>query len=756
MTLVLVCVNVVLVVAGKSERMNYFYGCVCRQPNGRRKESVMKQVNVKTTKGTKICILKHKVGLVIYGILLLLSIFNLPKESNAKSKQNDFDYADVCEEAVKTIQPLNVDKLDVCIKDIYNVVDTEGNLDGYSLGYFVGEEPYGYAIYSIDSSDIRAFVFYPGVENLYKELEEKAKECDEVDETELINGIVYEGGLDYATFDEEGNRVGYLSEDSEEYDDQFDEVEYDVDVVLNSEPVAQSNTDAGNSTFYYEAKSNIYQLLQPGSNEYYCIPDFGLAMISYPYINKNSPERGYTCDVVSATGCLNYLGYLYNDSIIDTYNMIFDKCITDRSKWGTNPGTNVHEALQEYLSIHNSNIKLNAEWNPSFDKFKMAFTSVNKEATPVRILADNHSVLGLSCYEVNNSRYVGIWKNWYFVDGDPNKNNPDFSGRHTDYSLMNVMYFNYDDRTSWKDKNLWCDFFDNAQSRNIKGLNTAYISGNQMVISCYVPYGTTSVAFPTWTDSNGQDDLIWHSGTIKYGTVAECTIDLNTHNKESGNYITHVYACDKNGNYAKVVGITNYVNTKINNVRIKKDKMKGYTVTCDLPTGTTSVKFPTWSDVNGQDDLIWYDGTVDNNGKGSITIDIANHNNVGGRYITHIYAYDKYNNFIACVATSVLLSTRTEIYNAKLTNSTSGVIRCSFYVPVGTDYVFLTVTASQAGRYGIRTYRLPVTSASGYISKNIYKSDHYNAAGHYSFGIEARNSNNRSLGDIAYLYTDMK
>ena len=98
---------------------------------------------------------------------------------------------------------------------------------------------------------------------------------------------------------------------------------------------------------------------------------------------------------------------------------------------------------------------------------------------------------------MNNSRYVGIWKNWYFEEGDPNKNNPDFSGQHTANSLINLMYFNYDDRALWKNKDLECFFYTDAQSRNIKELNTAYISGNQMVISCYVPYGTTSVAFPT-------------------------------------------------------------------------------------------------------------------------------------------------------------------------------------------------------------------------------------------------------------------
>lgn len=276
-----------------------------------------------------------------------------------------------------------------------------------------------------------------------------------------------------------------------------------------------------------------------------------------------------------------------------------------------------------------------------------------------------------------------------------------------------------------------------------------------MVLRCYVPYGTTSVSFPTWTAANGQDDLIWHPGTVKYGTVAECIIDLNTHNKESGNYITHVYACDKNGNFAKVSGIYNNVKTTIDNVKITKKGMKGYTVSCDLPTGTEKVRFPTWSDINGQDDLIWYDGTIDND-KGTITIDVANHNNVGGAYLTHIYAYDKYNNCIAYVGTSALLSTRTEIYNAKLTNSTSGRITCSCYVPVGTDYVFLQVAATEAGRYGVRVYNVPVSSISGYVSKPIYKSDHFDAAGIYNVYISARNSKNKSLGSSIELSADMK
>lgn len=118
---------------------------------------------------TNSCQVGKMLRIMILGILLLcLSIFFLSEESYAKANEiSNKEYVQVCEEALKIIAPINKEKLEVEIGNIYNVVDIEGNLDGYSLGYYVNNNPYGYAIYSIDSSNIREFVFYPGVENLY-------------------------------------------------------------------------------------------------------------------------------------------------------------------------------------------------------------------------------------------------------------------------------------------------------------------------------------------------------------------------------------------------------------------------------------------------------------------------------------------------------------------------------------------------------------------------------------------------------------
>jgi len=69
--------------------------------------------------------------------------------------------------------------------------------------------------------------------------------------------------------------------------------------------------------------------------------------------------------------------------------------------------------------------------------------------------------------------------------------------------------------------------------------------------------GTAYVLFPTWTDYNGQDDLIWHSGNVT-GSQGSYTVNISNHNAERGLYITNIYAYDKYGNCLSYIGA--YVN----------------------------------------------------------------------------------------------------------------------------------------------------------------------------------------------------
>jgi len=84
----------------------------------------------------------------------------------------------------------------------------------------------------------------------------------------------------------------------------------------------------------------------------------------------------------------------------------------------------------------------------------------------------------------------------------------------------------------------------------ISDVTVSQVTSKGYRVTCRVSdnVGVTSVSFPTWTPWNdGQDDLIWHEGTIS-GNIATCYINTSDHNNEIGYYVTHIYAYDLAGN----------------------------------------------------------------------------------------------------------------------------------------------------------------------------------------------------------------
>ena len=175
-----------------------------------------------------------------------------------------------------------------------------------------------------------------------------------------------------------------------------------------------------------------------------------------------------------------------------------------------------------------------------------------------------------------------------------------------------------------------------------------YGSTYKMIIK-NVRYSTglspNKVWFPTWTKNNGQDDLIWSEGTRISGTNNwEMTINIANHNKESGEYRTHIYAENDAGKRyvcqidVNVIGITSGGVT-VENLSNNKVRVKITNVMYSNGIIPNKVMFPTWTDHNGQDDLIWYEGTkILGTNDWEVIIDKSEHNNETGKYLTHVYA----------------------------------------------------------------------------------------------------------------------
>ena len=146
-----------------------------------------------------------------------------------------------------------------------------------------------------------------------------------------------------------------------------------------------------------------------------------------------------------------------------------------------------------------------------------------------------------------------------------------------------------------------------------------------------------NIYFPTWSATNGQDDIFWYKAHQKYNGTWECTVDLTKHNS-TGAYFIHAYG-EKDGEKIFLCNADAFVNslpllpalsTKVSSA------CSTMTITLSNAADYNNVYFPIWSAANGQDDIIWYNGTKDSNDNWTCTVDLTKHNSTG-TYFIHAY-----------------------------------------------------------------------------------------------------------------------
>ncbi len=193
----------------------------------------------------------------------------------------------------------------------------------------------------------------------------------------------------------------------------------------------------------------------------------------------------------------------------------------------------------------------------------------------------------------------------------------------------------------------------------ISNVQVTNVTNRGYDVSCTVTdsSGVDRVMFPTWTTANGMDDLLsdWSTNPKARGTRNGDTwtfhVDIADHNNEGGEYCTDIHAYDKYGNDSGWNAPRVSVDTDapaISNVKVSNITTEGYDVSCTVTdnVGVDRVMFPTWTTANGQDDLpnSWSTNPkargTRNGDTWSFHVDIADHNNEHGEYLTHIYAYD--------------------------------------------------------------------------------------------------------------------
>lgn len=177
---------------------------------------------------------------------------------------------------------------------------------------------------------------------------------------------------------------------------------------------------------------------------------------------------------------------------------------------------------------------------------------------------------------------------------------------------------------------------------------TASVSGNKITATIkgiYAPNGIKSISFPIWSDVGGQDDIKWYTATRQSDGSYNVTVDIKDHNYSGGAYSIHVYGTDNNDK------MTFLGNTSAN---VATSPMSASTVAATVmeniitvkvsgiiaPNGINSIQIPSWSDVNGQDDIKWYTATKQSDGSYQAIIDAKNHKGDSGTYSIHAYGVE--------------------------------------------------------------------------------------------------------------------
>ncbi len=177
-------------------------------------------------------------------------------------------------------------------------------------------------------------------------------------------------------------------------------------------------------------------------------------------------------------------------------------------------------------------------------------------------------------------------------------------------------------------------------------------SANEMTVGLTARGGvaslssTANVRFATWSVKGGQDDIRWYQATRSQNGEWRTTVDIRNH-RTAGEYLVHVYAV-ANGRDA-FVGATSFTiaqPTATLEILSQTDaQLKSGLFTIKMsnvksPSGVqpTSVRFPTWSDKDGQNDIVWYNAQAGANGTWTVTAPCVGANREPGLYLVHAYA----------------------------------------------------------------------------------------------------------------------
>ena len=187
-----------------------------------------------------------------------------------------------------------------------------------------------------------------------------------------------------------------------------------------------------------------------------------------------------------------------------------------------------------------------------------------------------------------------------------------------------------------------------SASLTIENNNAATGTFDAVVKNIIAPTGVKEILVPSWSLVGGQDDLIWHKATKQADGSYRATIKASDHKNSTGKYRADAYIVD---NFNKRFYLTEKV-VEVSQSRpsasLTIENNNAATGTFDAvvrnivaPNGLKEILVPSWSLVNGQDDLVWHKASKQADGSYRVTIKASDHKHSTGKYRADVYLVDK-------------------------------------------------------------------------------------------------------------------
>ena len=274
------------------------------------------------------------------------------------------------------------------------------------------------------------------------------------------------------------------------------------------------------------------------------------------------------------------------------------------------------------------------------------------------------------------------------------------------------------------------------------------------------PQGLREVLLPTWSNENGQDDLIWHKAQKQSDGTYKFTVRSSEHKNSVGDYSVHLYYIQNDGKLVGVGGTTTKVSVAKPEGKLTIANNDPKTGTFDVivsevssPQGLREVLLPTWSNENGQDDLIWHKAQKQSDGTYKFTVRASEHKNSVGDYSVHLYYVQNDGKMVGVGGTTTKVSIATgekpqgkiSIQNKNNETGEFDIVVSGVVAPEGVKEVYLPTWSSENGQDDIKWYTAEC-QADGTYRKRVYARDHKNSQGEYNVHLYYLNNRNQLQG----------